>query len=1039
LSEEGGISRRSLAQSIGAPLGHDAYRLRNGNWKTVEYFVVHCPGPEGAVLGPLPHGTSGRQWISLEEIDTVTFANVPQKQMVRRALRTEIPETPAIGSTGEPSPAFQLGVRAAEASWWDPDDWTAFERQSDIGPPMAPQPSSGWTEYGFAGSGSWIEYDRYEWRSGGAPPIGRSDNGPDVAAVRAGDPTIRGGVAGEGTVPSAQVLPEREDESEGTPARGNLAYEVDLSPTSPPPEPSPDGDVHSIETDSELPSLVDSTGSEPVKLIDPVVPTSSSESDDGEAQARDAFMAAARAAAAARGNAPGRGGGASQAPAPYDPMADMRRLAERQAEDRERLRLGRVSDVALGELEERQRRERQVQALSILRRRPGWEDVEVSRWQDLRRLMMRCLDEEETRGANQAQANERPSPASARAEVAPGGKGQCKGQGCNRDHNPDRAREGMAARYQARGSGSQSAACANKMPGKSERKQGNSSAAASSGGDVAVDANYAASLWLRPATKEEQQQAQPAEAEARPAEQGRGARKKPGRNPPKVNAIGPGTVAAGALALIGPAAWKGTVQVIDTAVVAGAVVIDSVGAEATRTVQETASVLRACLRVGVISMSAIAAVGGASRLLRGYGWMRLKAPRPACLCKSRSLVAAVAAVRHGNRSRISAADQKLADVPPLKSNGFEVPSLKALEEATRSWHQSFVVAKEYDVLKCEASGHRVTAKVARPVGQEAPYCVVASAEAPLASSCTCGDFVRRGPLCKHATAVYLRMLAGGLSAEARTPPPAVKAKAKVKRPDTRGEMFSKAARDLNKALDESVAEDARPRRPRSSPPRPARMEGEHPSWVERDDRAPVRELFKSKSAAVEERDLWRVKDFYDAAGGLACWVKQLGEARYGDRVDCLFYTFDHPELVEALGSATGRGARVRVVVDEGYVRSGKCFGMRGAIKQLGVSGIPVRGACGLTEMGGRVLQWPGIQHCKAICSESEGGCRMTLSAGSLNGTQASQKNEEFVASGPLTAEGRQAWNIRYDSIFSRGESCDSGVPVTEIAGYARGC
>ena len=113
---------------------------------------------------------------------------------------------------------------------------------------------------------------------------------------------------------------------------------------------------------------------------------------------------------------------------------------------------------------------------------------------------------------------------------------------------------------------------------------------------------------------------------------------------PTINAIGPGTVAMTSIAiLLGPAAWTGTVQVIETATTAGAVVIDTVGAEATRTVQETASVVRACLRLGVIGGSSIAALACASRLWTRQG-----------MCPRRADTLAVAAVRQqSGSSRVS--------------------------------------------------------------------------------------------------------------------------------------------------------------------------------------------------------------------------------------------------------------------------------------------------------------------------------------------------------------------------------------------------
>ena len=179
-------------------------------------------------------------------------------------------------------------------------------------------------------------------------------------------------------------------------------------------------------------------------------------------------------------------------------------------------------------------------------------------------------------------------------------------------------------------------------------------------------------------------------------------------------------------------------------------------------------------------------------------------------------------------------------------------------------------------------------------------------------------------------------------------------------------------------------------------------------------------------------DLWSVSTFFDAKGGLSCWLGQIAAASYNDRVQCLFYTFDHPEVATALKNASGRGASVQVVVDREYLACGKCKGMRGAVKSLMMGGVAVREATGATRPRGG---FRGIQHCKAVYSESERRQVATLSAGSLNGTGSSQFNEEFGASGPLTIAGRREWQTRFDAIFSSGVEC--GVAVKEIAGYAR--
>ena len=82
---------------------------------------------------------------------------------------------------------------------------------------------------------------------------------------------------------------------------------------------------------------------------------------------------------------------------------------------------------------------------------------------------------------------------------------------------------------------------------------------------------------------------------------------------PHVSAIGyVGTAACAGALLFGPAIWSGAVNFIDSASAAGAVVVDTVGEEAVKTVQETAAAVRACLRVALIGGSSAAALACAS-------------------------------------------------------------------------------------------------------------------------------------------------------------------------------------------------------------------------------------------------------------------------------------------------------------------------------------------------------------------------------------------------------------------------------------------
>ena len=115
---------------------------------------------------------------------------------------------------------------------------------------------------------------------------------------------------------------------------------------------------------------------------------------------------------------------------------------------------------------------------------------------------------------------------------------------------------------------------------------------------------------------------------------------------------------------------------------------------------------------------------------------------------------------------------------------------------------------------------------------------------------------------------------------------------------------------------------------------------------------------------------------------------------------------------------------MQVVVDLAYLNSEKCCGMRGAVKTLMISGAQVRGASGEVRPRGGFRR---IQHCRAVCSESERKQEATLSAGSLNATRASHNNEEFLASGPLSVAGREEWRVRFSSVYGRRRMRSGGA------------
>ena len=175
----------------------------------------------------------------------------------------------------------------------------------------------------------------------------------------------------------------------------------------------------------------------------------------------------------------------------------------------------------------------------------------------------------------------------------------------------------------------------------------------------------------------------------------------------------------------------------------------------------------------------------------------------------------------------------------------------------------------------------------------------------MAASCTCPEFVRKGKLCKHGAGLLIRVLVGQPLDQAMGEP--------QRQPQLSGasassggapERFATAARDLSEALGEAAEGVTTGRlstlaqRPRSSPARGRRARVEYGTMESRG-----------------EEHLWLVNAMYDAPQGLCAWLAQIGETAVGNKIECLWFTLDHSELIEALLAASKRGVTVRVLLD----------------------------------------------------------------------------------------------------------------------------
>ena len=125
---------------------------------------------------------------------------------------------------------------------------------------------------------------------------------------------------------------------------------------------------------------------------------------------------------------------------------------------------------------------------------------------------------------------------------------------------------------------------------------------------------------------------------------------------PHVSAIGyVGTIACAGAVLFGPSLWSGTVNLIDSATAAGAAVVDTVGKETVKTVQETAAALRACLRTALIGGSSAVALACASLACSKFLMRRPAVVRAVDGCSS-----LVAAVRTSPIGRATCSPRRMA-------------------------------------------------------------------------------------------------------------------------------------------------------------------------------------------------------------------------------------------------------------------------------------------------------------------------------------------------------------------------------------------
>jgi phosphatidylserine/phosphatidylglycerophosphate/cardiolipin synthase-like enzyme len=154
----------------------------------------------------------------------------------------------------------------------------------------------------------------------------------------------------------------------------------------------------------------------------------------------------------------------------------------------------------------------------------------------------------------------------------------------------------------------------------------------------------------------------------------------------------------------------------------------------------------------------------------------------------------------------------------------------------------------------------------------------------------------------------------------------------------------------------------------------------------------------------------QVLQFVDAPQSAVQWIQRIGAATRS--VHCAFFTFDLPELVEALVFARSRGVAVLCLLDRQQTMSGSCLNVRPAIQQLIAHGVVVK------------LHRQRRLHAKWLLADK------FLIVGSCNATKASQGNEERGVVVQMSASDLIAELARFNLLFDSATAFEDAQATT---------
>ena len=326
--------------------------------------------------------------------------------------------------------------------------------------------------------------------------------------------------------------------------------------------------------------------------------------------------------------------------------------------------------------------------------------------------------------------------------------------------------------------------------------------------------------------------------------------------------------------------------------------------------------------------------------------------------------------------------------------------------------------------------------------------------ATMVLGCNCMDHLKLGPVCKHAGAVLLS-LAGG-----EAMPPEKQEESKGTRGLSAARTFWPPARDAVLALADA-ASSARG----SGDPAPG-SNGQKPTVEDQLTAEKIKALKakavqlqeqRSSKGAPKEKEVPRtsvgyststadqvrggesqeadparmgtVRAVLDAVGSQEAGIRLIREAK--SYVLLTAFTYDRPDVTDALVEARRRNVEVRIGVDRKSTLQGTTRDQLQRLKEIAAHGAEVRVCSGRSysdeyrAVGRAPVGGVGLQHSKVVLTEQ------TAMIGSCNWTTASRANHEVGLLVVLNAEEHERLKARLCKLISEGEPLASAEILAE--------